>query len=452
MLKSDKLYTSTSSLFAGISMIIISLFMLLGKDKLYFDFINLFILMLLILGTIQFVRYFFDKLKKSEKRITFVRSFLYLLFCLILSIFPKIPMSILPLLFSFYLLLNGIIKFITYILLYNEKALGRIKELLIAIVYFSVGLPLLFSPIKNVSMMLNIIGVYSLLLGINFIFDFINTIIPKRHKNRLRRRIKITLPVILEAILPYQVLNEINYFINKEEYGKTITFHDKNIDDNPDMEIFVHSSMNGFNRLGHVDIYFDNKVYSYGNYDDSSKVFLEMIGDGVVFITDKEHYIPFCIKHSHKTIIGFGLKLNDKQKQSIRKYINYLFDNMYVWNSPVEVAKKENKKLNKNEYGDYASCLYKATKADFYKFKTGKFKKYFTLGVNCCLLADSIIGKSGSDLLKMNGIITPGTYYEYLNREFNKKNSMVISKTIYNAESTGIKKNKKKKIFRGFSN
>ena len=103
MLKSDRFYNSTSSLIAGISLIIISLCMLLGKDKLYFDFINLFILMLLILGTIQFIRYFFQKQKKSEKKITFTRSFLYLLFCLILSCFPKIPMSILPLLFSIYI-------------------------------------------------------------------------------------------------------------------------------------------------------------------------------------------------------------------------------------------------------------------------------------------------------------------------------------------------------------
>ena len=84
------------------------------------------------------------------------------------------------------------------------------------------------------------------------------------------------------------------------------------------------------------------------------------------------------------------------------------------------------------------------------KTPDGKFKNYFVLGVNCCLLADSIIGKSGSDLLKMSGIITPGTYYEYLNREFRKKNSMVISRTIYNAESVN-KKHGVKEIFKGFS-
>ena len=49
----------------------------------------------------------------------------------------------------------------------------------------------------------------------------------------------------------------------------------------------------------------------------------------------------------------------------------------------------------------------------------------------------------------MTGIITPGTYYEYLNREFQKKNSMVISRKIYNNKN--IDKKTVKEIFKGFS-
>ena len=49
----------------------------------------------------------------------------------------------------------------------------------------------------------------------------------------------------------------------------------------------------------------------------------------------------------------------------------------------------------------------------------------------------------------MNGVITPGTYYEYLNREFQKKNSMVISRKIYNQKN--VDKKKIQEIFKGFS-
>ena len=36
------------------------------------------------------------------------------------------------------------------------------------------------------------------------------------------------------------------------------------------------------------------------------------------------------------------------------------------------------------------------------------------------------------DILSINGIITPGTYYDYLNRALKLKRSNVISKEIYN--------------------
>ena len=132
----------------------------------------------------------------------------------------------------------------------------------------------------------------------------------------------------------------------------------------------------------------------------------------------------------------FGLKLNNKQKDKVNKYIENLKKDLVEWKSPYQID-------NDNKHNDYASALYKRTKASFYKFKKGNLKTYFLLGNNCCFLVDSIIGKCGIDQLKMNGIITPGTYYEYLNKEFMKKKSMVVSKNIYNEKRKGDKSDKK---------
>lgn len=80
---------------------------------------------------------------------------------------------------------------------------------------------------------------------------------------------------------------------------------------------------------------------------------------------------------------------------------------------------------------DYASRLYKETDAHFFKFKKGKFKTYFVLGTNCVLLADQIIGSAGTDIIDLNGIIAPGTYQSYLEKEFQKQNGFVIKKEVY---------------------
>jgi len=110
----------------------------------------------------------------------------------------------------------------------------------------------------------------------------------------------------------------------------------------------------------------------------------------------------------------------------------------YEW-QPLIRTDKENK------HSDYASRLYKATKAKFYKFKNSKYKTYFVLGINCTYFADMLLRNSVFEILKLVGIISPGTYFEYLEENYRKKNSKVISKRVYTKENIGdiYVKNKK---------
>ena len=450
-MKTDKLFNATYSGLIGIGLTTLGIITLVGREWLYINLVNVFLIAVFFLSLKQLLNYFMGR--EKEKNVNFARSILNLIFCLVFSLFKNIPLSILPILFGAYLLINAIIKFVTFIIRFINKINGRLFQLIVGLIYFIIAIPCIFAPIKNLDNVLVLIGVYILLLGINYIFDFIGFLLPIRFKNKVRRRIRITLPALVEAIIPYAVLQEINYELDKENYDKPFVFEEKSGDEEPDIEVFVHTSNRGFNRTGHVDLCYGGKVISYGSYDDSSLKFFTMVGDGVVFTTTRDKYIPFCIEHSKKTIFAFGLKLTDKQKKNIERAIDKVFANLYSWESSYQIALKENKKqkkkINQNDYKDYASRLYQATKATFYKVKKGKFKKYFVVGTNCCMLADYIIGKSGIDLLKMNGVITPGAYYEYLNREFQKKNSMVISRKIYNSKN--VDKKTIQEIFKGFS-
>ena len=75
--------------------------------------------------------------------------------------------------------------------------------------------------------------------------------------------------------------------------------------------------------------------------------------------------------------------------------------------------------------------LVNLTGAKFYKFYRSSYKTYFIFFTNCVKIVDDVIGATGSDLLKINGALTPGTYYDYLDREFKRQNSNVITKEIY---------------------
>lgn len=431
-MKYHKIYDATGSLVLGIFLTILGAIIVVFKSDLYIKTVNIIVSCILVIGIVQFVHYFFRKEKKKD---AFIKSMTNLIFALILSLIPSIPLAMLSLTFAMYMLSNFAIKFICFFVFRNNDSKESIKSLLMALLYLIISLPLLFAPIKNLEITLIIIGTYFIMLGIYIILEQIMTLIPKEKKRKLKRRIRVTIPVIIEAIIPYTLLKEINNILNEEDKKQVLTPINK-ANEKPDMEVYVHVSNRGFNRFGHVDLCYKGKIIAYGNYDDESYHFFNMMGDGVVFdTTSKEKYIDFCIEHSKKTLFGFGIKLTDKQKVNIEKYIDKLYSNLVEWDPPYLRDYLLDKNIKKEDYTDYASCLYKKTKANFYKFNSGKFKTFFVLGTNCCFLADSIIGKSGIDLLKINGLITPGTYYEFLNREFFKKNSIVISKTVYNKDT-----------------
>ncbi len=441
-IKSDKMFSATSSFIISIVLTIIGVSLINFKGELYYQLINIFTLAILFLSIKQFVNFLLGK--KKGQNINFAKCFLNLIFCLGLTIFKNIPLSILPLIFGIYLSVNGLVKLINYLILLKHKTKGRLLELISSLFYFIIAIPVVLAPIKNINRFVILVGWYFIFLGMTYLGDFITFLIPKKLKNKIKRSFRISLPAVIEAIIPFTVLSEINYLIDRDEEDGSLLFDEKENVDEPDMEVFVHTSNRGFNRMGHVDLYYQGKVISYGNYDDTSFRLFDMIGDGVVFTTNREKYIPFCIQHSAKTLFAFGLKLTEAQKKNIDKEIDKLFSQLVEWQPPYVADLKVKKKVDKSQYTDYASVLNQKTGAKFYKFTSGKFQKYFVLGANCCRLADLIIGKSGIDLLKMNGIITPGTYYEYLNREYQKKNSMVVSRHIYNQKVQDKKLNNKK--------
>lgn len=47
------------------------------------------------------------------------------------------------------------------------------------------------------------------------------------------------------------------------------------------------------------------------------------------------------------------------------------------------------------------------------------------------MMVNKILKNIGKDVIAINGILTPGAYYEYLNNQFIRKNTNVITRKIY---------------------
>ena len=417
--------SSKSYLIIGLIFLFIGVATLIGKVPLFKSVANL-VLIFMILKSIKELFSFI--LTKQVKDIKLFNKIFNVVISVIALIFKDYSIAIVPILFSAYSILNALIKIINYILLKENNVSDRFRELFLGIFYLFIGFIILLGPLVHLKFVLNVLGIYSTLLGTSFIFDYLEI------NNYFKLlKIKVCLPSIVEVFIPIQVLQRINKAMNNDE--EVLLEHRKE-NKTPDLEIFIHVTKDGYGTLGHMDIFYNNEILSYGNYDISSYKFHDGIGRGVLFkVKDKEKYIKFCIEDNKKTLFAFGLSLNEKEKEKINKNIERINAELKEWDCPYKRALKIGKKAKKEDYMDYSSRLYRATKAKFYKFKSGKFKSFCVIGNNCVSFANKIIGSALNDSFKLYGVLTPGTYYEYLEREFMKKNSIVCSKKIYTKSS-----------------
>lgn len=435
----EKLYINVSEKFLSTFWVILQALtfltigiLLLNITSKFLTFITYAIsIVFIIIGIIGIFQNIFLK-HKDIKAINIIQNLFNIAIGLIFIYNPNIFLSIFPILFTVYIFIDSIIKTVTCYIYIENKLKNRNIFILRTLLSYIFLIILVFFPMFRNKVTYIIFAVYFISLAITYFLDALDLLIPITNKNKIKKRIKIVLPVYIAAFIPKKVLSEINKMLEiRNEYDKYIILKEKIF---PDIEVLIHIKEGKTGSFGHVDLFIDNKVISYGSYDESSVRLKSSIGDGILFEVDKYSYLKFCNKSENKNIISFGLKITEEQKDSIRKRFEFIKKDAYEWR-PLS-------RLYDNEaYSDYASRLYNETGAKFYKFKRGKFKTYFVLSTNCVLLVDELLGTSGIDLLSINGLITPGTYYDYFNREFRRKNSAVVSKEIYlNKTKARIKK------------
>lgn len=410
----DKIYRSSIAIISSVVFFVVGLILILFNDLLYYKALHILLLILLINGMYRIMLSILNKEKKSN-----LSYFVFnVVFALILFYFPTIPVSLFKLILFFYLILYFTIGVVKYFIL-KFKSSEKNSDLIKSSLYLILSYYVLILPSNKIDLLFILIGFYFIYTSFKLLFSLLMFSFSTGFKTKIKRRIRFRLPVLLECVVPYEIFKMVNSTLDNSEKQKL-----KNGYSDSTIEILIHLSNNGFNRVGHVDLCFNDKVYSYGNYDWKSRKFSELIGDGVMFIAPKDKYIPFCIKHSKKVIIGFEINLTSEEQKLIEKKLKDLISTGSRWNEPAN-----------SEKNNYTDLLYKETKAKFYKFNSGHFKTYFVAGVSCCDLVDDILSTSGNKILKINGIITPGTYYDFLNYDYINKNGLVKKRNIYTETS-----------------
>lgn len=415
--KQQRYFDIITTFASGIMTFIIGIILLKADAKDYYLFIYLSAA-ILIVNSFHHVIKAIRNLEVRKNNL--FRSLIELICGLIIATAPNFPLKMLSLVFTFYLLLTSFIYMINFFLL--KGTYNRNKSLLLSL--FSLIIGIIFFSAFEMDLYISIYFVsgYFLIWGISMM---VNALIDLFFKKTNNPKIRMCLPAIIDCFIPNMWLNRVNKYYSErvdEDFKPTKSNQES------DLEVFIHASHNGFNTFGHVDLMFDGILYSYGNYDGSSERFFSTIGDGVVFKTkDRDAYIKFCLKRCKKTLFVFGLKLSDMEKNRIRDQIEKLNQDMIQWDPKFihQPLDKDAPSINLHVHQ-----IYNEAHGDLFKFKKGYFKKYYVFGTNCVRFADEIIGKN-IDILKMVGFITPGTYLDYFDGEFNRTSSNVVSREIY---------------------
>ena len=342
-------------------------------------------------------------------------------------ILQGIALYVLVIAIGSYQLFTGLISLITWLIYRNNHIHPRLNYLFDALWMMGFGLYSIspFHDATNFELLL--LGCYLLMLGASnlrdgFFFERIES------NPKLKRRMRMTLPIFVTALIPISTLRKLNEWLSNHENQEGEVHSERKNDQVVDLEIFVHTSETSFFlAMGHVDICYQGKVISYGSYDPHSERLFGMVGDGVLFKANREKYIELCKRESQKTLFAYGLSLTDQQKAAIQTRLAEIEDLLIPWEPSSQLMKRREGEVKHT----YSYQLKQEADAMRYKFSSSKFKTYFVLSTNCVLLADSIVGKAGTDILSPQGFIVPGTYQDYLDLEYTKPSGIVVSRSIY---------------------
>ena len=413
-----------SYLISGLLWIIVGLFLIIEKQLFVVNISILFSSVLLVIGIGRLVKVVVPKRERNfEQRLVllitgvsdWVLAFLIYFFRLSWPAFLSKAIG-------YYQLFIGVSLFISWLLLRRDRISGRVGILLASVINLIWGVAsIAIKSSETVDGVVARLGFYLVFIGLTILMDARDYYLSQRTKTRVKRRMRVPLPVIFTILLPKKMLDKINHFIQEELSMNEWTSPElKETDRQPVLKVFIHVGEDGFNQMGHVDLSYKGRVYAYGNYDIDSERLLGAIGEGVLFSLDDQDYIDYCLQ-CNKTLFEYRVVLTAAQEVEFEKNLNDIFKNTQSWEP-----------TSSTQLTSYLGKMTQKYNVDTFKFQSSRYKTYFVLGTNCVLLADQLVGASGLDLLAMVGILAPGTYYDYFEKEYQKPNSIVVGKTIHN--------------------
>ena len=357
--------------------------------------------------------------KRDEHRPSLFHAGLMLGLAVFLSVYPAFIVSSASLVFAVWIVINAVAKFIFAWQLWKTNSPGKIWTLLQGVLYTLCSAAVFADPAGSAVSLSWLLGLYCLAGFVFALIDAVRELLGTDMDGKsVKQRIRFKPPVLLTALLPMRllrILDDPNEKVEVEKWTRQETAFEN---PTPNLEIFLHLGKNVAFGMGHMDIALDGKTYSFGNYDSTKNRLFGAFSDGVLFRANRDQYLNYVLNHGKRRLIGYGVVLSELQKAAVMDKIEEFLYQSKRWHPSADQTPA-------------AKAMEQEAQAEFYKIGHGPFKTYNVLTTNCVAVANLLSGSGGVDLMNPQGIITPGTYSEFLDRQFLRKKSIVVSRTMY---------------------
>lgn len=381
-----------------------------------------------VAGVIRIFNMILNYRKLKHKDGQFLDIIVWLIAIIISLAIPETFFAIFPRLIGCWILLHAIIKIIVFYIKIKDRLPIPFMKVIFLCGDLIIAFFLIVNPGAHEDVISFFLGAYFLIYGGNTLLDLIREILPSGSGDKLDQKIQLSVPPVLSAVIPPHLMSTL---LNKDKEDEIKERFDAIKEDIPvDMEVLIHLAPSGPAMFGHADVVYRGLVISYGCYDPHNRHLFGTLGDGVVIIAPKDTYIRNCLENENKTLIGFGVSLNEEQKKRLNDRILEVFETFCDFECDEQLKQKG--LPCKGACDDYLSRVTRTSpEARFYKIREGKLKTFFVVSSNCVFFLGNLLSSIGLNLFDLSGIISPGAYYDFLNKQFKSHKGFIVSRRLY---------------------
>ncbi|MEE8807480.1 MAG: hypothetical protein SOI44_03560 [Lactimicrobium sp.] len=340
-----------------------------------------------------------------------------LLYGIFLLLFPGRFPSSLYLLYGLWMALTAFISAVNFIVIARDGMKGAIAKLFFTLYAGILSFFLIFGKIIHLKeeLLAILAGIFFLIYGLQMFLMTLTSQYPGSWMAK-HSHIALSVPLLAGAILPVSAYVSIHSLKEKSSEALPIP------NDPESLHVYLYLGGTGFRMFGHIDIAYHGMIYSYGCHDPKGRTLFGTLGDGVLIQADETKFIKHAVNGEDRTIVAYGITLDESQKKILQERINNLMARTIPWQCAAVTDPKAQ---------DYISRVWRNTGCQLYKFTKGKFRTYFVASTNCVLLADELIRSKQLRLVTPGGFITPGAYLSFLNDAYLRKEGNVSERKIY---------------------